>query len=515
MLWRPPETLRKAATIGGTIPAPVRGLNVIDGLADMAAGYAVILTNWFPESNYCRIRRGFEDQTTGISGDVTTLMEWAGPSSRKFFAANASAIYDISAAGAVGAASVSSLTNGYWQYVNFTTSGGSFLIAVNGADTARSFDGTTWAEPSITGPSATSALINIASHKKRLWFVEKDTTKAWYLATDAITGAATAFQLGSVFRKGGKLKLIGTMSHDSGAGADDYCCFISSRGEIAVYQGTDPAAANTWSLVGTFLTGAPIGDRALFNVGGDLAMLSEDGVISISQMMQLDRAASDKAAITNKISDLFSDAFQSYGSLTGWQATIYPRGHMALFNVPISSTEAIQYVMNTQTGAWCKFEGMNARCWGLFGEDIYFGGATAVWKADSGTADDGASIAADMACAYSYPGGRGVRKRFTMIRPVFESNGPLTLALRLNVDYRSELPSLDDSFLTSEQEGSLWGTMIWGTGYWGGPTIRSDWYATYGDGYAASPRLRTVTDGVAVKLHAFDIKAERATVDAL
>ena len=514
MLSVPPNALRKPATIGGSLPAPVGGLNARDGLADMKPGDAVILENWFPEGSFCHIRNGFSDHASGISGNVQTLMEWAGPSSRKFFAANASAIYEVTSAGAVGAADVSGLTSGYWSHLNFTTAGGSFLICCNGADDVRSYDGTSWASPAITGVTPAN-LKYVASHKKRLWFVEKDTTKAWYLGADAIAGAASAFQLGSVFRKGGHLKAIGSISQDAGAGPDDYLCFVSSRGEIAAYQGTDPSSASTWALVGVFTVGAPVGDRALFNTGGDLGLISEDGIVSLLQMMTLDRAAAQRATLTNKIDDLFSDDFQSYGSNTGWQAMVYPRGHMVVVNVPTSSTTARQYVMNTQTGAWCKFTGMNATCWGLYGEDIYFGGSAGVWKADDGADDDGADIAGDMATAWSYPGGRSVRKRFTMIRPLYESNGPLTLAVRLNTDYRHETPSLDDSFTTDENAGSLWGTMVWGTGYWGGPTIRNDWLATFGEGYAASVRLRTLTNGETVKVHAFDLKAERASDMAL
>lgn len=514
MLSTAPARLRKPATLGGTLPSPVGGLNARDGLADMRASDAVVLDNWFPEASYCRIRNGFSDHASGISGTVLTVMEWAGPSSRKFFAANASAIYEITSAGAVGAADVSGLTAGYWQHVNFSTSGGSFLVIANGNDSVRNYDGSSWTAPAITG--VTSAALNyVTSHKKRLWFVEKETTKAWYLPVESIAGAATSFQLGSVFQRGGHLKMIGTVSRDAGSGPDDFLCFVSSRGEVAVYQGTDPSSANTWALVSRFVAGSPIGDRALFNTGGDLAMISEDGVVSLTQMMQTDRAASSRASITDKINDLFSDAFQAYGTNAGWQAIIYPRGHMVIINVPISDTQAWQYAMNTQTGAWCKFTGMNARCWGLFGEDIYFGGAGGVWKADSGASDDGADIAGEMATAWQYVAGRNVRKRFTMIRPLFESNGPMTLAVRLATDFLYETPALTDAFVTDENTGSLWGTMIWGEGYWNGPTIRSDWYATFGDGYAASARLRTLTNGETVKLHAFDIKAERQSEVAL
>jgi hypothetical protein len=77
-------------------------------------------------------------------------MEWAGPSSRKMFAAKSTDIYDVTTPGAVGAAVVSSLSSAYWQTVNFTTAGGSFLVLCNGADSVRNYDGTTWTTPSIS-----------------------------------------------------------------------------------------------------------------------------------------------------------------------------------------------------------------------------------------------------------------------------------------------------------------------------------------------------------------------------
>jgi hypothetical protein len=60
------------------------------------------------------------------------------------------------------------------------TSGGNFLFAVNGVDSAKTFDGATWAVPGIT--VATSATWNyIALHKRRIWAVEKNTMNLWYL----------------------------------------------------------------------------------------------------------------------------------------------------------------------------------------------------------------------------------------------------------------------------------------------------------------------------------------------
>jgi hypothetical protein len=71
----------------------------------------------------------------------------------------------------------------------------------------------------------------------------------------------------------------------------------------------------------------------------------------------------------------------------------YPQGSYALFNIPITSTTAIQYVVNSQTGAWTKFTNQNASSWAAYNGDLYFGGQGGiVYKADTGTDDNGANI---------------------------------------------------------------------------------------------------------------------------
>jgi hypothetical protein len=255
LLTRPPK-LPQPLMGSAAIPVAVKGLNLRSGISALKPNEALRLDNWFPKGGYCQIRGGYTSHVTGLGASIGSLVEWAGPASRKMFGATATALYDVSSAGAVGAAAVSSLNSAYWQTVNFTTSGGNFLVLCNGADSVRNFDGTTWTTPSITGVTS-STLINVASYKTRLWFVQKDTTKAWYLGTSSISGAATSLEMGDKFREGGKLLHIGSLSRDSGAGAGDVICFISSKGEIVAYTGSDPSDTNNWTLIGVYKVSAP------------------------------------------------------------------------------------------------------------------------------------------------------------------------------------------------------------------------------------------------------------------
>lgn len=488
---------------GSSIPPPVGGLNSRDELASMDERDALILTNYFPQTSHVDLRKGFDEHVTGITGTVGTLMEWRGPTTQKLFAANASAIYDVSSAGAVGAAVVSTLANNYWSHTMMATSGGNYLVLCNGADGVRTYSGSAWATSAITG--ATAADLNyVWQHKRRLWFVEKSSTSVWYLPVDSIAGAAVELDVGPLLSLGGRIVAGSTWTLDGGSGIDDFMVLISSAGQVIIYQGTDPASANTWALVGVFRCAPPIGTRCLVGVGSDVAVLTIEGIVSLQGVMALDRAAGDKASVTNKINDLFSHDALTYGSLTGWQMLTYPRGHMVIVNVPLTSTTAHQYVMNALTGSWCKFTAMNATCWSRFNEDIYFASGGTVYKADTGTDDNGAAISGDIKTAFNYFGERGRLKQFHMLRPIITASGPVNPAVQFNFDFADESPT--DVPLTTFTGSSVWDTAVWDVDVWGGGEETSAaWGASFGLGYCASVRMKTLSTGVSIKVNAFDV----------
>lgn len=185
---------------------------------------------------------------------------------------------------------LSGLSSSRFIWTNFATSGGNFLVICNGADAVRNYDGTSWSEPAITGVSS-STLSYVFPFKSRLFFIERNTTDAWYLPVDSIAGAANTLTVGAELRLGGTLVAGATLTHDGGSGPDDYCVFVSSEGEVVIYSGTDPDNALTWGLAGVFRIGRPIGDRCLVKTGGDLAVLTQDGIVSLGSALALDRAA--------------------------------------------------------------------------------------------------------------------------------------------------------------------------------------------------------------------------------
>ncbi len=425
---------------GMSLPAPVGGWDAVSSLADMDEDRAIVLDNWFPRPDSVEVRRGFLAHCDGMgNGAVESLLVYQGltTATSKLFAVTGGSIYDATVSGNAVVSTVTGLNNNRCQYVNFTTAGGKFLWVCNGADNPRIYNGTTWALATISGITATD-IIHVNAHKFRLWFTIKDSTKAAYLATNAIIGPATEFDLGALFTKGGYLNAMATWTRDGGSGQDDYAVFLSSRGQAAVYQGTDPASDATWSLVGVFDVGAPIGRRCFLKVGGDVALINIDGVLPLSLALQTDRAAAAKVALTRNINNAMNEAARSYRSNFGWQLTAYAKGTMVLLNVPVQ--EALtqhQYVMNTLTGAWCRFTGWNASCIEVFNDRLFFGGNTGrVNEADMGALDLDQPIDAIGQTAYSYYKSHGVLKSFGIARALVTTNSDLRPAIGMSTDYK-------------------------------------------------------------------------------
>lgn len=501
--------LQKASAY--TIPAPVGGWNVRDPLASMRETDAIVLENFFPTAGGVDLRPGAQDWSTDYPSAVLSLMAWNGLSSQKMFAATATGIYEATSQGPVGAA-VSIVTSGYFSSVDFNVLGGAYLIAVNGVDKLKLYDGTTWADidgvsvPAITG-LATTSLSQVAVIKRRLWFVEKNSMSAWYLPVAQIGGALSQFPLGQVFTKGGYLVAIGSWTVDGGNGSDDYTVFVSSEGEVAVYAGTDPASATDWILVGTYYIGEPVGKNCLCKFGGDLLILSRNGLYPLSKALQ-DASVNRVQTLTDKIDTAFIAAVKLYGNSLGWSVTAYPQGSFVLVNIPVTVTYTEQYVMNSTTKSWCKFTGWPASAWLVFGTEIYFASGTKVAKGWTGASDFGNSIVGRAQQAYSNFRHPARQKHFKLVRPIVTTNGSIGLGLSIDTDYA--INDYTSIATPASIAGAIWDSALWDASAWAGSSETRRAWATVParEGFVAAFRLQVATNSVTLGWSATDFAYE-------
>lgn len=518
-----------------SVPAPTLGINDTDNLSNMDPMFALDMLNMFPASRSLQVRNGYGEWTTGMAANCRTLLTYnAFSGSNKLFAATDSGMYDVTAQGLAGL-TVTALTNGYMSYVNFSNVAGQYLVAVNATDPGKLYDGTNWIDFTTVGAPVNPGEVSganmatmsyVHAYKKRLWFVQKDTMTAWYLPTDAVSGAMTAFQLGGVFLRGGSLQSIFTWSMDAGDGMDDILIFQSTKGELAGYSGTDPSSAATFALESVYYAGAPLGQRTTSDLAGDVAILTEGGITPISKIVGGTQAiANSEDALTKNISRTFNDFVRSRAFSPNWEIFVMPSLTSLFVNFPDQNgMGTTQFVMNTITGAWTKYD-LPMLTMGEFSNVLYFSDQNkrVLYYDVSSNLDNvsllgdfGSFIQSHVITANNYFGSVGQNKAYTMVRPLFISAVYPSIALTIGTDYRTGLlgevpdppggPAANELwdaatwditvwFLPNTPTAAdLWDSGIWDTTLWGTPiTTQYEWVGVTGMGYVAQLALKMST----------------------
>lgn len=492
---------RQRTNTVASVPAPVGGWNTRSALAEMKPNEAVVLDNWFPGTAYCEGRGGCASHATGMTGNGKTLMIHSSMSgTQKMFCTTASGTYNVSSAGAVGA-SVASRTNGKHQWVMFGDGTNSWLIAVNGVDKPLYYDGTNWvavdnaSSPALTGLTSTN-IVGVFVFKGRLIFIEKSSLSFWYLAAGAAGGALTEFDLSPEASRGGYLMAGINWTLDSGTGLDDYAVFVTSEGEVMVYQGTNPSSAGSWAKVGTYFVGKPLGRRCLCRYGGDIVIITEDGAFPLSAAVQT-AAVNYKQALSFNIEPTFVSAGRTYGTNFGWETVIYPQHSAMIVNVPVAEDGThVQYVMNTITKSWCRFTGWNAECFAVFGGSLYYASGTSVYLAWNGTGDAGSNITYYGKQAFNYFGRKDISKHFDMFQPVLAVDSSLTYLTDIDVDFKDSDITGVATFTTSST--AIWDTSLWDVASWiGSLEIVKEWSSPAENiGFCASGKIKITSNTV-------------------
>jgi hypothetical protein len=569
---------KKFSATTTSLASPIGGWNARDSLAEMQPLDAVQMVNFFPTPTDITLRKGYTKTSIGITGDVETLMNYAGyDGTNTLFAVANGVIYNASTSTATSV--FTGLSNSKFQHCMISTDGGNFIIAVNGTDAAMIYDGTRWckmattttaqtistitrggtgnltatlttASPhglatgnrvtisgateanyngsyaiTVTGASTftytmatapaanatvvgtytvlgitgvnSNTFINVNMCQNRLFFVQKNSMTFWYLPVESIGGAALDFPLGSIARSGGFLQAMGTWTLDAGYGVDDLSAFVTSMGEVIVYKGTNPSDSNNWSEVGVWQMGQTFARRCFFKFGGDLLLLTQDGLVPMSAALQSSRL-DPRINLTDKIYFAVSQAATNYYAEFGWQINYFASENMLILNIPIG-TGYEQYVMHTITKAWARFTDINAICWEVSGDNkIFFGadGYVAQFYADA--SDNGSNIIGNCQQAYSYFDSRGQLKRFTLIRPIIQTdNGFPTVLCGISTDFDTVPLTNQISFNPALLDLAKWDVAKWDDEYWGGfYTITKNWQGVSGLGFSGSININVASQGI-------------------
>jgi len=362
--------------------------------------------------------------------------------------------------------------------------------AATGAATSN---GSTSLASSITITNVDTAdLSQVWIYKERLFFTEKDTLSVWYLPVDSIGGAATEFNFGSVFRRGGSILFGTTWSADSGAGFDDRCVFVTTEGEIAVFEGNDPDSASTWGLVGVYQIGKPVDKHAAVQVGGDVIIVTDDGMVPLSQALAKERTALMAAAITYPIEDAWRGAISGRSTSNPITATLWQSQSFLIVGTGTKYQSLdVSFVSNAQTGAWCRYLGWDVQCGVVFEDKFFFGSADGkVHQGEVGGNDNGNAYTGYYVPKFSDFGDLGVK---------FANHVGLVSRSAALFDFRAYVfanyavgEMIAPGPIVEPDVSSTWGAGTWGTSTWGGGGVfvgQDKWKSAGKQGFALSPAI--------------------------
>lgn len=440
------------------IPPPAKGWNTRDQYDAMDPMDAVALDNWYPDAGGVIVRNGYQEYCDlGGSDAVETLAEFDAGAVQVFLAAAGEKVWDITNPGTPTELGTG-FTSARWQTVNFL----SRTFMVNGEDDMQVFDGTTLDVATFTGVDL-STLDGCWQYQQRLYFWDTQSTGFWYAPLNSISGALQFYDLAAFAPNGGNLINMTNFTHDGSNGVNDFAVFLLSSGDALVYFGNDPSLASGWQLTGRWRLAPPVSPRAMTVYGGDaFATTFDDHVPLHTQLVALQAGTLPPRS---KVSGAVAKAVAAGGSLFGWQALFYPKGRRLIYNIPNPDGTFDQHICNTSLPEqpWCRFTGMNALCWGLFDNDLYFGADEGkVYLADTGALDDLGPVQTFGQQAWNILGSPQ-RKRVTAVRPLLKTAGSVAYEFGLGFDYG---PLAIPVSVATSAVGSPWNTSPWNISPW-------------------------------------------------
>ena len=480
-------------------PSPVRGLvanSLHSGGEAPGMDAAIWLYNMIPGEYGSRVRPGssqFVEDLLGtgdVAGQVRGLMMYnsiaAGGALDHLFATNDLGIYEITDGSPTLLHSWTSAggTAGWATSVNFTNVGGDhFLLLFDESNGYLIYEeGVGWRIPNDfqVGDPDPSELVQGVEWQGRMWFTERNSANAWYTKTaGGIEGDLAQLNMGSRFFKGGHLAQLAVWTVDDGSGMDDRLVAISSAGDVVVWElsGTfNPANPDDLKVIGRWFVGTvPEGRRVASNWGGDLAILTDIGVITLTVVMSgVTASYASKAYLTADITRYIRSKMTHLRDFYGWQFELAPEHGVAIISSPedLGAAENIQFVRNTNTGAWCMFRGLDMVSMLTTVNGFFYGTGDGRVMMLAGNTDNvgGASgaipIYFNMLTHYSDGGSPGTWKRPHFIRPSWIGDSEPTYSIKVMFDF--DLSEFSSPAPPAIPEGAVWDTSIWDLDMWPG-----------------------------------------------
>lgn len=396
-----PDLLKKAG-----LPAPLGGLNLLSPAVNAPVSDAIYCYNMTAREMGLGPRLGSRQYATGLDGPVRTVLPFKGSQTGldRLFVATFSGIWDVTGGGTSPTRVVTfpaqTEDSGYGVSQSFVdlNTGHNLLYTdeENGYYTYREATGV-WTKvtrndvnPGVgeIGGVNPGLLAFVMVWKNRVWLVEKNSARAWYLGFYSLYGAATAYNFGTKFSAGGSLAGLWNWTESDGSGADDFLVAISTGGDVGIYYGTDPAYAATFGMKGVWqIGGVPAGRRFASRFGGDLLVMSTFGAVPLSKLVRA-QAADRSQYQTAKIPTLVNSLMARYKNFKGWSVQLHPEDGTMIVLVPDEALiSRLQLVMSMATRGWSMYRGLNMTAAAEWNGLLYFGNANGEVWINTGSVD--------------------------------------------------------------------------------------------------------------------------------
>lgn len=316
--------------------------------------------------------------------------------------------------------------------------------------------------------------------KSRVWFIEKESGKSWYLAAGSLYGAATEFDFGNKFASGGPLAVLANWTVDGGAGLDDHLVAISAGGDVVVYQGTDPSSVLTFGLQGVWNVGAlPYGRAFTSRFGGDVLILTRRGILPLSKLISGGSVLRTDQYATEDIAPAFNAFPSTTWGLRGWSVRMHPEDNSIIVTIPTGvGLATVQWAMSLANGSWGYYRDLPIYSCEAWEGQFYFGTIDGRVCKNTGyvdgitLADPNSYVPVQYQVITGFKGGgTGRHKQVKMIRPTIRSDGG---APTFRVEARYGFDGSDMAPVSPGAAGSgTWDNATWDTSKWSGEYLTS------------------------------------------
>jgi hypothetical protein len=481
------------------IPAPVLGLDFVRALPLQDRGGANVLENFTVRRSGAELRPGWKRWVSNLPGVVNSVMVYNPPRGAgsllipKIFAAcDDGNIYDVTDPQTeafvppVAVAIPGQIVPGRFSWTNFSTAATNYLCICAAGGGYWTYDTTGgWINRTgaITGAGAAAApnFDYVLSWKSRLWFIANNTADVYFLGVNAIQGSGQNFDFGPLLTHGGHLSAMGSWTVDAGNGIDDKLVLVAQGGDVLVYEGTDPASAAAFRMIGRWFAGRPPeGRRFMSKYGGDLLMITSNGADFMSRILRgrglMDPEGpgiDDPAARYNEV--IGEQVRNTYG-LQFWSPIFIASEQVMMVITPFNTViTGKQHIFSALQRAWSTYAGLPIVCADTLDGVLYFGTPDGtVGRLFAAPTDDelsdgtvGREVLGRLQSAYVAPGKDVMAlKRPVLVMPMFIGANAPKARVQVNTEWNSESPPGSPAYVAPVV--ALWDISRWDQAVWVG-----------------------------------------------